>query len=188
MKTKSLILLFTLLAILISVNTVAQEFKSDTKLTKKEKKEARQAQLYANYKALDTLLERKQYVLEADYLQGKYGSEVPVTSNLNFIRVDPKGVVLQTGAYSGFGYNGVGGITAEGNLAKYRVFRDDKRLNYVVYITTTTNIGTYDVVLRVSSDGTARATITGLTNGSLTYRGNLVASYNSRVYKGQKTL
>lgn len=188
MKTKSLILLFTFFAILMNLNAVAQEFKSDTKLTRKEKKEARQAQLYANYKALDSLLEGKQYVLEANYLQDKYGSEIPVTSNLNFIRVDPKGVILQTGAYAGFGYNGVGGVTAEGSLAKYKIEKDPKRLNYVVYITTTTDIGTYDVVLRVSADNTARATITGLTNGSLTYRGNLVASYNSRVFKGQRTM
>ncbi|MGE5406802.1 MAG: DUF4251 domain-containing protein [Methanosarcina sp.] len=166
----------------------SQDFQNNTKLTKKEKKEARRAELYANYQAIDTLLQRKQFVLEADYLQGKYGSEIPVTSNLNFIRVDGSNAILQTGANTSFGYNGVGGVTAEGNLVNYRVSKDPKRMSYVVMFTTTTHIGTYDVILRISADATARATITGLTNGSLTYRGNLVATYNSRTFKGQRTL
>lgn len=166
----------------------SQDFSHDTKMTRKEKKEARKTELYANYQAIDTLLERKQFVLEADYLQGKYGSEIPVTSTLNFIKVDSPNVILQTGANTAFGYNGVGGVTAEGNIVNYRISKDPKRLSYVVFFTTTTGIGTYDIVLRIGADATARATITGLTSGSLTYRGNLVATYNSRTFKGQRTL
>ena len=49
-------------------------------------------------------------------------------------------------------------------------------------------IGTYDVLLRIGADASAYATITGMTRGSMTYRGNLVAPYNSRVFKGQRTL
>lgn len=177
------------MGVLFTPSTVfSQDFSRDTKLSRKEKKEARRAELYANYQAIDTLLQRKQFVLEADYLQGKYGSEIPVTSTLNFIKVDSPLVVLQTGANSSFGYNGVGGVTAEGNISNYKVTKDPKRLNYVVMLTTTTEIGTYDVILRIGADATARATITGLSSGSLTYRGNIVATYNSRTFKGQKTL
>src|SRR5512133_3106367 len=85
----------------------AQDFSNDAKLTRKEKKEARKTRLYANFKAIDTLLQNKTFVVEAEYLQDRYGTNMPVTSNLNFIRVDPGVVVLQTGNNTGMGYNGV---------------------------------------------------------------------------------
>jgi hypothetical protein len=182
------IILLTVGVLFTPSMVLSQDFTRDTKLTKKEKKEARMAALYANYQAIDTLLQKKQFVLEADYLQGKYGSEIPVTSTLNFIKVDSPNVVLQTGANSSFGYNGVGGVTAEGNIVNYKVTKDPKRMNYVVLFTTTTGIGSYDVIMRIGADATARATITGLSNGSITYRGNIVATYNSRTFKGQRTL
>ncbi|HLP73535.1 MAG TPA: DUF4251 domain-containing protein [Bacteroidales bacterium] len=170
-----------------SSKAYSQEFFQDRELTKKEKKEARKTQLYANFKAIDTLLQNKTFVLEAQYLQDTYGSQVPVTSNLNFIRVDPQNVVMQTGTSSGMGYNGVGGVTAEGSLSNYKVSADEKHLSHTVTFSTITQIGTYDVRMLVGADATVTASITGLSRGRLTYRGNLVAPYNSRVFKGQRT-
>lgn len=176
--------------LLAPYRSLSQDFSNDKKLTKKEQKEARRAGLYQNFKAIDTLLQNKTFVLEADFLQGRNGSEVPVSSNINFIRVHSPSVVLQTGTnnYVGTGYNGLGGITAEGSLNNYKVTSDEKRLNHTVWFSTTTQVGTYDVLLRISADASATATITGLSRGSLTYRGNLVAPYNSRVYKGRNSL
>lgn len=168
----------------------SQDFSQDRKLTRKEKKEASKAGLYANYKAIDTLLQHKTFVLEAEFLQGRYGEQIPVSSTINFIRVQSPGVILQTGtnSYAGGGYNGVGGITAEGTLNNYKITSDEKRLSHTVFFSTTTQIGTYDILLRISADATATATITGMTRGSLTYRGNLVAPYNSRVFKGRNSI
>lgn len=168
----------------------SQEFSQDKKLTKKEKKEARKAGLYANFKAIDTLLQKRTFVLEAEFLQGRYGQEIPVSANINFIKVQSPGVVLQTGStsYAGSGANGVGGVTAEGTINNYKITSDEKRLNHTVFFSTTTQIGTYDILLRISADASATATITGMTRGSLTYRGNLVAPYNSRVFKGRNSL
>lgn len=164
-------------------------FSNDKKISGKEKKEARKRDLYRNYKAIDTLLQNKTFVLEAEFLQGRYGYQVSVSSTLNFIRVSPDHVVLQTGtdAYPG-GYNGLGGVTAEGTINSYTVTSDEKRLSHTVSFSTTTQIGTYDVMLRISADATATATIKGTTSGSLTYRGNLVAPYNSRVFKGTNSI
>lgn len=172
----------------ISYQGYSQDFSQDRNLNRKEKKEAREAQLFANFKAIDTLIQNKTFVIEANFLQNRYGGNIPVTSNLNFIKVDTSQVVLQTGTNTGFGYNGVGGVTAEGSLSNYKVIANEKHLNHIVTFTTVTNIGTYDVKMMVSADATVTATITGLTRGSITYRGNLVAPYNSRVYKGQRTI
>ena len=187
-RYKILIVILTLGLLWISYEGSSQEFSRDMKLTRKEKQEAKKAGLYENFKAIETLLDKKTFVLEAEYLQNRYGGYIPVSSNINFIKVDPSAVVLQTGSSAASGYNGVGGVTAEGGLNTWKVTKDQKRMNYTVFFTTTTNIGTYDVLLRIGADASATATITGMTRGSLTYRGNLVAPYNSRVFKGQRTL
>ncbi len=183
------ILLLTAGMLWVPYQGYSQDFSNERKLTKKERKEVRRAGLYHNFKAIDTLLQKKTFVLEADFLQGRYGDQVPVSSNINFIRVNSPNVILQTGTnnYSGMGYNGLGGVTAEGSLNNYKVTSDEKRLNHTVFFSTTTQVGTYDIVLRISADASATATITGMTVGSLTYRGNLVAPYNSKVYKGRNS-
>jgi hypothetical protein len=159
----------------------------EIQLSRQEQKEARKAALYANFQAIDTLLEKKTFVLEADYLQNQYGSPIPVASNLNFIRLEAPKAVIQTGSNFSMGYNGVGGVTAEGNLDRYKIIKDLKHLSYTVTFTVMTDIGVYDVQMMIGANNSTRATITGLTRGSLTYQGRIVALYNSSVYKGQKT-
>lgn len=160
----------------------------DTKPDKKSRKEARKAEMMVNYHVLDTLLHSGRYVLEADYLQNKYGSRVTVTSTLNFIRVDgPKGV-LQTGSDTRIGYNGVGGVTAEGSIINYKIINDAKNLSTSVSFNLMTSLGTFDIYLRVSADNNATATISGSTSGRLTWEGHLVNIDNSRIFKGYNTI
>jgi hypothetical protein len=188
MKTLAYKMAILLLILMLDPSNGYSQFTNDTKLTRQEKKEARQMELYANFAAIDTLLQRQKFVVEADFLQNNYGNQVAVTSSLNFIKVDSPNVVLQTGSNFSSGYNGVGGVTAEGSISNWQVTKDTKHLNYTIRFSTVTNIGTYDVLLRIGADATAMATITGFSRGSLTYRGNMVAIYNSRVFKGQRTL
>ncbi len=160
----------------------------DAQLTRKEQKEARKAQLKANFQAIDTLLQRKSIVLQADYLSNQYGDRIPVTSSLNFIKIEPDQVILQTGNNMGnLGYNGLGGVTAEGTLNSWKITKDAKHLNYTVRFTVTTNIGTYDVLMLIGANNNASATITGLTRGQLIYTGRVKAVYNASVYKGQRS-
>jgi len=70
--------------ILISLNSNSQ----DVKLSRQERKEVRKAQMALNFHILDSLLNAKSFVLEADYLQNGYGFRIPVISSLNFIKVD----------------------------------------------------------------------------------------------------
>jgi hypothetical protein len=168
---------------LISFNSNSQ----DIKLTRQEQKEARRAELVANYQVLDNLLERKSFVLEADFLSNQYGNRIPVTSLLNFIKVDSSNVVLQTGSNNNLGYNGVGGVTAEGSINNWNIVKDFKHLSYNLRFSLVTNIGIYDVFITISADNRAQATITGLTRGKLIYDGRLETIANSRIFKGQNT-
>jgi hypothetical protein len=168
---------------LIPYYSIAQ----DVKPGKEEKKAIEQAELIANFNAIDTLIDRKTFVLEADYLQDKYGNRVPVTSLLNFIKVDSLRVVLQTGSNYNSGYNGVGGVTAEGFIENFKVSKDMKNLSYAVSFSVMTTVGIYDIFMDISSDGTASATISGLNGGKLSWEGRFQNLYNSRFFKGQET-
>ena len=182
MNMISLFLVFGFLS--ISLYTNSQEIK----LSRQERKEVRKAQLAANFYILDSLLNSKGFVLEADYLQNKYGNRVPVVSSLNFIKVDKSNGVLQTGSSSGMGYNSVGGVTAEGSIGTWKIYKDSKKLIYTLHFSLHTNLGHYDIFMTVTADNHASATITGLWPGALTWDGHLKAINNSRVFKGQNTI
>lgn len=157
----------------------------DVKFTRQEKKEARAAERLANFHALDSLIEGKNFVLEADFLENQYGNRHPVSSVLNFVRVEPQHVVMQIGSNNYLGYNGLGGITVEGNLERWKIYKNFKRSSIALQFTVTTSMGTYDISMTVNADNSARAVISGYTRGKLIYSGNLVAFNNSNVYKGQ---
>lgn len=163
-------------------------FSQDNKLTRQERKEARETELQMNFNILDSLLNTRTFVLQADYLQNRYGDRIPVMSNLNFIKVDRTNGVLQTGNSVNLGYNGVGGVTAEGAIDSWKVYKNAKKLSYVVHFSLLTNIGHYDVIMTISSNTRASATITGLYPGNLTWDGRLVTIDNSRVFKGRETI
>jgi len=163
-------------------------YSQNVKFTRQEQKEARRAEIFENFKVLDTMLLGKSFVLEADYLENQYGNKTPVSSTLNFIRVDSTSGVLQTGNNVSRGYNGVGGVTAEGNIGSYKIVKDLKNLSYFLQFSVLTNVGAYDVSIMVSADSYARATITGLGYGKLIYDGHMERLSHSRVYKGQNTL
>lgn len=167
----------------ISVNGFSQE----ANLTRQERKELRKAELQANFHILDSLFQSKSFVLEADFLQTKYGDQIPVSSMLNFIMVNSTSGVLQTGNNSAIGYNGLGGVTAEGSIGKWQLDRDYKNLNFTLRFSILTDIGSYDVLMTVNAGNYARATITGLWPGKLIYNGHLNRLDNSGVYKGQRT-
>ncbi len=170
--------------LLISVPGYSQ----DRKLSRSERKELRKAEMEANYNVLRTLVGSRRFVLEADYLENKYGDKVPASPLINFIMVNAADGVLQTGSNSRMGYNGVGGITAEGTIGNFEFRNNDKSLSYNVSFNILTNLGAYDIHMTVYSDFRARATISGVTSGKLVYTGRLEPLSKSKVYKGQRTL
>lgn len=168
---------------LISVNSNSQ----DIQLSRQERKDARKAQMLDNFNAIDALLEQKSFLLKAEYLQNQFGSRIPVISTLNFIQVDSTNVILQTGSNTFTGNNGVGGVTAEGSLNRWKLVKNVKHLNFYVQFSVVTGIGVYDVSMTVNASNIAQATITGLRSGKLVYDGHLATAGNSRIYKGQNS-
>ena len=177
-----------LLLLIIFCGISSYSYTQDTKPDKQSKKEAKKAQRFADFQSLDTLLNFRAYVLEASYLKNTYGSMISVTSNLNFIRVAGYNGVLQTGSDTRLGSNNVGGVTAEGTINNYKIVKDQKNLAFTVTFDLFTNLGTFDILMNVSCDNSATATISGSTSGRLTWSGRLVPLNKSRVFKGTNTI
>jgi hypothetical protein len=176
--------LFSFLAILLVTPSINAQ---GNKLTKLEKKAARNAIMTANFYILDSLIQAKSFVLKADFLIDKYGQRISVLSTVNFIKVNESRGVLQTGSNSMFGSNGVGGVTAEGSIGSWEKDKNIKKLTHRVRFNLMTNLGIYDVTMNVSSDNYATATIRGLGPGNLTWQGHIATVGNARIFKGQNT-
>jgi Domain of unknown function (DUF4251) len=160
----------------------------DVNLSRKEKKVAKKDREFFNFQSLDTLLKSKNFILTADYLDNQHGTRTPVLSDINFIKVDSTDAVLQTGSMTNLGMNGVGGATAEGSIRGFKMVKNLKNLSFSIRFTIVTDIGIYDVSMMIYSDRNARATITGLTRGELTYEGRIKPTYGSHIYKGHNSI
>lgn len=187
MKTRKIYLGSLLLAAGLVLSTFSAS-SQEKEMTRLERKEFKKAQSEASYRALDSLLSSRRFVLAANYLQNRYGDRIPVSQTINFIKVDKDEGVIQTGTPSALGLNGVGGLTAQGTIGKYEIIKNPRKLNYMVRISMSTQIGFYDVLLTVNAANNASATITGTTPGSLTWSGHLQSIEYSKVYKGQDTI
>jgi hypothetical protein len=160
----------------------------DGKLSREEKKEAKREKELYSFQVVDSMLSNKRFILEADFLENKYGDRSPVMSNVNFILVDSLRAVLQTGSSSIYGSNGVGGATAEGTVSRLKITKNLKNLSFTLWFTVTSQIGIYDVAMTINADKQARATISGTTPGKLTYVGRVVDINNSSVFKGMNSI
>lgn len=160
----------------------AQETGIGSKMTKKEK---RKAEFEEQYQLTKYMLENKSFVLEADFLQDKYGNRAFVSSNINFVSVDSTEAVIQIGSNYRIGPNGVGGVTAKGRITKWELKENEKKKTFNLKMNVMTSIGIYDLRFSISPSGRATALLTGLRPGQLTFDGDLVPLEESGVYEGQ---
>ncbi len=173
-----------ILSVFLANGLMAQDNLSEKQL-KKQAKKARQDSIdHAEYQLTKNMIDSMSFVLEAYYLYGRSGVRVPVTSSLNFIKVDSSQTVIQTGRNVGVGSNGVGGVTAEGRITNWKVNKDDKHKSYYVAFDVMTNVGMYSVFMDVTSSGRATARLSGLWPGQLNWDGQLIPLSKSRTYKG----
>ncbi len=187
MKTKKIYKVGLLLAFGLILSTFSGS-SQEKEMERLERKEFKKAQMEASFRALDTLLTSRKFVLVADYLQGRYGDRIPVPQTINFIKVNEETGVIQTGSATTMGYNGIGGVTAEGTLGEYKMTKNFKNRTYTVRFSISTQIGFYDVLMTVNAANNASATITGTYPGKLTWSGHLEGIEYSKVYKGQNSI
>jgi hypothetical protein len=175
-------IMITMLTFFLASGVSAQD---NAKSKKEVKKIERDSIANREYQLTKNMIDSMNFVLEADYLSNQYGHRIPVTSTLNFIMVDSTHAVLQTGRNSGMGYNGVGGVTAEGSISNWNVKTDKKNKSFFIQMDVMSNIGIYNVFMNVSSSGKATARLSGLWPGQLVWDGYIVPAEETRTYKGR---
>ena len=169
-----------IIAVLLFAGGLSAQESTKQKLTKDQK----DARIESEYQVMTRIINSKQFILEADFRSNQDGSRVPVASTLNFIKIDSAIAVIQTGNNFRVGYNGIGGITAEGRISKWEVMKNNKRKSFVISMNISTSLGFYDVFISVSASGNATATISGTTAGKLIYNGRILPLFESKSFQG----
>lgn len=173
---------------ILGANAQEQEKLSKSEL-RKFQREQKKAEMEAEREKMAVLTEfmitNQRFVLEAQYLSDRYGTRVPVQSNINFVMVDSLVATIQLGSAMSAGYNGVGGTTVEGRVSNYKYTKVGKKEDsYSVSMNFMSSLGNYDITMMANAEGYTDATIRGNWPGSLNYHGRLVPLSESRIYKG----
>jgi hypothetical protein len=156
------------------------------KLTKEQKLELRRAEEAATARMVDSLVAKRKFVLEADFLSNQTGNRVVVNSLINFIALDSSKIVIQIASTTGIGGpNGMGGVTTRGRISKLEVRKTGKNKDfYWIRLIANTTLGTYDISFNISPDSNTDASISGITPGKLNYHGYIKPLEKSKVYQG----
>ncbi len=171
-----------LLGILIFTQQINAQI-PEREVRKSERKEAKKERQEKKRKLTTDMVDKRTFVLKANYLSNSRGNRQIVNSTINFLQVDEDHAIIQIGSDTGIGYNGVGGITTDGRITSWEVV-EKKNDSYYIAFDVITSISHYNIRMDVRSDGSARATLTGLRRGNLIYEGNLVPIETSRVFRG----
>ena len=124
------------------------------------------------------------FVIEADRVTFKRGYMASVTPNTNFVAVCGQWAVVQVAFDVPWpGFNGLGGITVDGRIVKYRK-STDRRGNTIIDIGVSGHALSAQVSVtlwRNSNEATARIS-QNLRSGRITLDGRLVPTARSSVY------
>ncbi len=168
---------------LISGISIAQDTE---KLSKSEKKELKKKQSEEQKRAIVSLLQSKAWVIEAYTVLDRYGKSFQLNPTLNFVGVKENEGVLQLGFNGLIGWNGVGGVTIDGDVTKYEVIVGKDNQGPTVNLRFQgRGVGSATIIVSVNLSGQASARVSGDFGDRITFTGTLVSLEESVVYKGQ---
>jgi len=182
------------LALVLMLSTLSglaqDQVKNSRKLKRIAKKEARAQALEANKERILELIADRTFVIEASTLFDRYQNRYEVSPNVNFIMITGEQGVVQFGFNHIIGYNGVGGLTFDGNISGFKVLNSKPKGP----VTISTNLsapgllGVATLNMTIHADGRANATIVGSFGSRLTFAGNVYHPEESTVYQGLSVL
>lgn len=194
---KKIIYLITM-ALLCSMTLTLQAQEANDKAAKKAEKAAKKAEKEAKKAAEEAAEEalfqqallainNKDFVLEADRVEGKRGQFVYVSSNTNFVAVKDDEATVQlalNGAFSG--PNGVGGITVEGKTSKVEINQDKK--GNISFSMMVQGVGISAQLTFRMAKGSNECTATIMPNfnsNRISFTGKILPTARSTVFKGR---
>lgn len=162
--------------------------KEQRKLEKQKRKEVRLKKDAASRKFYTDLIKNKRWVFQATRLFGPSGLYFSVTPDLNFVAVQDNEIILQFAFQGVVGWNGVGGVTAEGFLSDFKFNpgkNDNKAMSISAHIQPKYGGGSPYFTMDIGNDGSADITVTLENGGTLRMGGQLYSPAQSSIYKGQ---
>ncbi|MEN8136823.1 MAG: DUF4251 domain-containing protein [Bacteroidota bacterium] len=144
----------------------------------------KQAELNAKKEKYKEIFEKQSFALEANTVYSKKGRSFQVNPTINFVLLKEGKGTLQLGFEQLIGWNGLGGITLEGNVRNYKVIDGNENQMPRVKFDMNGSLGWATVNITVNSSGIARATVDGNFGERITFSGPLKDLSESRIYKG----
>lgn len=180
---KRTVYIAVLLVMILSATAQAQVNES---LTKEEQKELNEKIDSIMFVQGVQAIKDKQFTLEADKIISKRGRTAFVTSNTNFVMVNGDEAVVQVAFNnSGFGPNGLGGITVEGTVSSYQL-KENKKGNITLTMNVT-GVGISARLIIYMTKGSNRASVEispNFNSNRTTLSGILLPNDQSLVFKG----
>lgn len=173
-----------ILTILLSTMTFAFG-QTNEKLTKEEKKAKKEAEALEAKTKIMALAELRQWVVEVNQAYDRDNNPYRLNSQINFAGVNGEIMIIQLGFDGLQGWNGVGGITLEGQVSKYEIKEGKPNKPVRIDITTTSStLGTLDIQVTLPSGSQATIYINSISSGRLRLNGNLKSFEESKVHQG----
>ncbi|NJN26288.1 MAG: DUF4251 domain-containing protein [Cyclobacteriaceae bacterium] len=155
------------------------------KISKKERKELELQQQIAQKKAMLDLLESQEWVLEAHTVFDRYNVSYQINPTINFVGIQGTNGVMQLGFDELIGWNGVGGVTIQGNVTKYELKAGKAKGNPVVTLRFQgRGMGAATLAISVNPTGQAMAKVNGDFGDRIIFSGIIKALSESAVYQG----
>jgi hypothetical protein len=148
-------------------------FSQDSKSERNARKDAKEALLVANYKALGASLAKKKFVLEMEYILVGSGNSKKMNQMLNYIMVDSSKCYWQSDSQDipTDLFRKVSKV--EGSIDGWKLIKDDKHKSFFLEFKMFTDNGLFYVTASIHSDKTVSGNING-TRDRFTYSGRIV--------------
>lgn len=188
-------ILTSAIIIIIGVTNLSSGFAQEKQLNKKEKKELRKEKKIkrkaerksyeeARHKEAYQALKNLDFVLEAHTLYNKRGYSKNVSDNLNFISVKNKKAVVQLAFNNLNDFNGLGGITVSGKISNEKYIEDKNGNQYLTFNVMGSVLNAEIRIILNNSSDNADANVDATTrSGKIKFRGKLIPTDKSSVYK-----
>jgi len=150
------------------------------KSTKEAKKSERHEKLMA-------LIDSQEWVLKANTLRDRYGNNVFVNENTNFLAIADSSAVVQIAINnSRMGRNGLGGETVDGRMTQYKVKDFGPGKGATIQLTLFGQT-TLHLILNLSDSGFGTMQLSGLFGQRLTFSGEISPLEGSDIFVGTTT-
>lgn len=162
--------------------------KEDKKAEKAARKEAKLEEQAMRMELLNELIRNKSWVLEANQLKSEKGRMAHnLNPNLNFVSCVGEDGTVQLSFTGVAGWNGVGGVTLDGQYDSYEVKEPKKKGGSVTLQANVRGTGGFArMTLLIQSATQAEVRISGNWGQQLKLYGTIYSPDDSRVFKGMR--